>query len=143
MRVERLSSLAMRDQPAIKTENLGRVYKSRGRRRKQTEPKERIALRDVNLEVPRGEFFGLLGPNGAGKTTLIKILVTLLAPTTGRASVAGYDVATQSHLVRPLINMVSGGESSGYGMLTVRENLWMFGQFYGLDFKAKPYFIST
>jgi ABC-2 type transport system ATP-binding protein len=126
----------MLDQPAIKTQSLGRVYKSRGKRRRQTEPKERIALRDVNLEVPRGEFFGLLGPNGAGKTTLIKILVTLLAPTTGHAFVAGYDVATQSHSVRPLINMVSGGESSGYGMLTVRENLWMFGQFYGLDNKT-------
>jgi len=124
------------DQPAIKTENLGRIYKTRVKRRKQTEPSERIALRDVNLEVPRGEFFGLLGPNGAGKTTLIKILVTLLAPTTGHASVAGHDVATRSHLVRPLINMVSGGESSGYGMLTVRENLWMFGQFYGLDNKT-------
>jgi ABC-2 type transport system ATP-binding protein len=123
----------MLNQPAIKTENLGRIYKVRRSRRATTEPKERIALREVNLEVPRGELFGLLGPNGAGKTTLIKILVTLLAPTTGRASVAGYDVAAQSQLVRPLINMVSGGESSGYGLLTVRENLWMFGQFYGLD----------
>ena len=120
--------------PAIKTEQLGRIYKIRGS--KKNEPKERIALADVNLEVPRGEFFGLLGPNGAGKTTLIKILVTLLSPTTGRALVAGYDVAKQPESVRPRINMVSGGESSGYGLLTVRENLWMFGQFYGLDTKT-------
>jgi ABC-2 type transport system ATP-binding protein len=119
---------------AIQTENLGRVYKIRGT--KKSEPKERVALVDVNLEVPRGEFFGLLGPNGAGKTTLIKILVTLLAPTSGRALVAGYDVAQQPREVRPRINMVSGGESSGYGLLTVRENLWMFGQFYGLDNKT-------
>ncbi|MGH2523098.1 MAG: ATP-binding cassette domain-containing protein, partial [Anaerolineales bacterium] len=69
-------------------------------------------------------------------TTLIKIMVTLLAPTTGRALVAGYDVAQQPEAVRPRINMVSGGESSGYGLLTVRENLWMFGQFYGLDNKT-------
>jgi ABC-2 type transport system ATP-binding protein len=123
----------MLDQPAIKTENLGRIYKTRGSRRRKTEPEARVALHDVNLEVPRGEFFGLLGPNGAGKTTLIKILVTLLAPSTGRASVAGYDVTAQADLVRPLINMVSGGESSGYGLLTVRENLWMFGQFYGIE----------
>ena len=119
---------------AIKTQQLGRIYKIRGS--KKNEPKERIALSDINLEVPRGEFFGLLGPNGAGKTTLIKILVTLLSPTTGRAFVAGYDVAQQAESVRPRINMVSGGESSGYGLLTVRENLWMFGQFYGLDTKT-------
>src|SRR6185369_4491036 len=124
----------MIDSAAIRTENLGRVYKVR--RAKKGEAKERVALQDVNLEVPRGEFFGLLGPNGAGKTTLIKILVTLLAPSTGRASVAGHDVATQPQQVRPLINMVSGGESSGYGLLTVRENLWMFGQFYGIDNKT-------
>jgi ABC-2 type transport system ATP-binding protein len=110
------------------------VYKIRGG--KKGEQKELVALSDVNLETPRGEFFGLLGPNGAGKTTLIKILVTLLAPTTGRAFVAGYDVARQPEAVRPRINMVSGGESSGYGLLTVRENLWMFAQFYGLDTKT-------
>ncbi len=121
---------------AIKTESLGRVYKIRGTRRDKSEPKERVALSEVNLEVRQGEFFGLLGPNGAGKTTLIKILTTLLAPTTGRALVAGYDVARHPHEVRPRINMVSGGESSGYGLLTVRENLWMFGQFYGLDNKT-------
>jgi ABC-2 type transport system ATP-binding protein len=119
---------------AIQTEDLGRVYKIRGG--KKSEPKTLVALSEVNLQVPRGEFFGLLGPNGAGKTTLIKILVTLLAPTHGRALVAGYDVLAQPQLVRPRINMVSGGESSGYGLLTVRENLWMFAQFYGLDFKT-------
>jgi ABC-2 type transport system ATP-binding protein len=116
---------------AIKTEALGRIYKVRGA--KKGDLKQLEALKDVNLDVPDGELFGLLGPNGAGKTTLIKILVTLLAPTTGRALVAGHDVVKQPHAVRPLINMVSGGESSGYGLLTVRENLWMFGQFYGLD----------
>ncbi len=116
---------------AIKTESLTRIYKIRGG--KKSEPKERVALSKVNLEVPRGEFFGLLGPNGAGKTTLIKILVTLLSPTAGRAFVAGYDVAREPAKARPRLNMVSGGESSGYGLLTVRENLWMFGQFYGLD----------
>src|SRR5262249_55516621 len=80
-------------------------------------------------------FFGLLGPNGAGKTTLIKILVILLAPSSGKALVAGYDVAKEPNKVRPRINMVSGGESSGYGLLTVRENLLMFGQFYGIGNK--------
>jgi ABC-2 type transport system ATP-binding protein len=115
---------------AIQTEHLSRIYKIRGRKR--SEPKQLVALQDVNLEIRRGELFGLLGPNGAGKTTLIKILTTLLSPSEGWARVAGYDVVKEPHKVRPNINMVSGGESSGYGLLTVRENLWMFSQFYGI-----------
>jgi ABC-2 type transport system ATP-binding protein len=120
---------------AVETKDLGRVYKIRGNKKERQERKELVALEDVNLTVERGELFGLLGPNGAGKTTLIKILTTLLAPTSGWARVASQDVSQAPHLVRPLINMVSGGESSGYGLLTVRENLWMFSQFYGMDSK--------
>jgi len=116
---------------AIRTEKLGRTYKIRGG--KKSEPRSLLALNDINLEIRPGELFGLLGPNGAGKTTLIKILTTLLAPTTGHAWVAGYDVVAAPEKVRPRINMVSGGEASGYGLLTVRENLWMFSQFYGLS----------
>jgi ABC-2 type transport system ATP-binding protein len=119
--------------PAIQTQGLNRIYKIR--HRKKGEPRELVALRDINIEVPHGELFGLLGPNGAGKTTLIKILTTLLAPTSGKAFVAGFDVTTHAHEIRPRINMVSGGESSGYGLLTVRENLWMFSQFYGIPSK--------
>jgi ABC-2 type transport system ATP-binding protein len=115
---------------SIETEHLGRVYKIRGG--KKSEPKTLTALNEVNLQIERGELFGLLGPNGAGKTTLIKILTTLLAPTTGVARVAGFDVMQHPEHIRPRINMVSGGEASGYGLLTVRENLWMFAQFYGL-----------
>jgi ABC-2 type transport system ATP-binding protein len=116
---------------AIRTDHLGRIYKIRGG--KKAEPRQLEALHDINLEVRPGELFGLLGPNGAGKTTLIKILTTLLAPTSGRAWVAGLDVTKDPDKVRPRINMVSGGEASGYGLLTVRENLWMFAQFYGLS----------
>jgi ABC-2 type transport system ATP-binding protein len=94
------------------------------------------ALENVDLRVEEGELFGLLGPNGAGKTTLIKILSTLLLPTTGTARVLGHDVSTSADRIRPLINMVSGGEVSGYGLLTVRENLWMFSQFYGIPSKV-------
>jgi ABC-2 type transport system ATP-binding protein len=120
---------------AIETQELGRVYKIRGNKKERQIRKELVALQDVNLNVERGELFGLLGPNGAGKTTLIKILTTLLAPTSGLARVAGHDVIKNPDMVRPRINMVSGGESSGYGLLTVRENLWMFSQFYGLPSK--------
>jgi ABC-2 type transport system ATP-binding protein len=120
---------------AIETQGLGRVYKIRGNKKERQVRKELIALENVNLTVERGELFGLLGPNGAGKTTLIKILTTLLAPTSGSARVASHDVVKAAHLVRPRINMVSGGEASGYGLLTVRENLWMFSQFYGMPSK--------
>ncbi|MBN2386593.1 MAG: ABC transporter ATP-binding protein [Anaerolineales bacterium] len=120
---------------AIETQDLGRIYKIRGSKKEKKIRKELVALADVNLQIERGELFGLLGPNGAGKTTLIKILTTLLAPTSGQARVSGFDIVTDAARVRPLINMVSGGESSGYGLLTVRENLWMFSQFYGLPSK--------
>jgi ABC-2 type transport system ATP-binding protein len=118
---------------AIKATDLWRIYKIRGG--KKSEPKSLTALQQVNLEVHPGELFGLLGPNGAGKTTMIKILTTLLAPSQGQAMVAGFDVVRQASQVRQRINMVSGGESSGYGLLTVRENLWMFAQFYGIPTK--------
>ena len=118
--------------PAVRTEALTRTYKRPRRQRTPETGPDLLALDHVDVEVRSGELFGLLGPNGAGKTTLIKILTTLLAPTSGRAWVDGLDVATEAEAIRPRINMVSGGEQSGYGLLTVREQLWMFSQFYGL-----------
>ncbi len=90
------------------------------------------ALNEVSLDVKPGEIFGLLGPNGAGKTTLIKILTTLLLPTSGEAYVGGFNVVTEAAKIRGIINLVSGGETPGYGILNVRENLWFFSQLYGL-----------
>jgi ABC-2 type transport system ATP-binding protein len=115
-----------RDDLAVKVENLRRVFKGRG------QSGEIIALGGVDLEVKKGEIFGLLGPNGAGKTTLIKILSTILLPTSGKASVLGMDVTKRTTEVRKRINLVSGGETPGYGSITVRENLWFFSQLYGL-----------
>ncbi|MFN2483346.1 MAG: ATP-binding cassette domain-containing protein [Candidatus Limnocylindria bacterium] len=109
---------------AIEARALRRVYKAR--------PQPITALDGVDLEIQPGEFFGLLGPNGAGKTTLIKILTTLLLPSSGTARVAGFDVVRDTTKIRRVINMVAGGEQSGYGLLNVREQLWMFSQFYGL-----------
>jgi ABC-2 type transport system ATP-binding protein len=116
---------------AIKTNDLSRTFSDAG------EKKGGLfwALRDVNIEIPDGMIFGLLGPNGAGKTTLIKILSTLLLPSAGEALVAGYNVDNEYDKIRPVINMVSGGENCGYGILTVAENLWMFTQFYGIPTK--------
>lgn len=112
--------------PAVQTERLTRSF--RGRRREHAV----TALDGVDLRVERGECFGLLGPNGAGKTTLIKILTTLLLPSSGSARVAGFDLATEPLQVRRRINMVSGGDSSGYGILTVRETLHLFARLYGV-----------
>ncbi len=125
--------------PSIRTEGLTRTYRKPRKRRwwfksksETDEPREFVALEQVSLEVHPGELFGLLGPNGAGKTTLIKILTTLLAPSAGAAWVDGLDVVADAEKIRPLINMVSGGESSGYGILNVRENLWLFARIYGV-----------
>ncbi|HSL35047.1 MAG TPA: ABC transporter ATP-binding protein [Candidatus Limnocylindrales bacterium] len=112
---------------AIDVRGIRRVY--------NVKPNPVVALQGVDLEVAPGEFFGLLGPNGAGKTTLIKILTTLLLPSSGTASIFGFDVERQTKQIRRIMNMVAGGEQSGYGILTVREQLWMFSQFYGLPSK--------
>jgi ABC-2 type transport system ATP-binding protein len=118
-------SSAQPGQPlAIDARGLRRVYAAK--------PKSVVALDGVDLQVEPGEFFGLLGPNGAGKTTLIKILTTLLLPSEGSARIFGFDVERQTKQIRRIMNMVAGGEQSGYGILTVREQLWMFSQFYGL-----------
>jgi ABC-2 type transport system ATP-binding protein len=110
--------------PAISVRGVRRVYDAK--------PAAVTALAGVDLEVAPGEFFGLLGPNGAGKTTLIKILTTLLLPTSGDARIFGFNVVDETRRIRRIMNMVAGGEQSGYGILTVREQLWMFSQFYGL-----------
>jgi ABC-2 type transport system ATP-binding protein len=114
----------MPDDLAIHARGVTRIYKAK--------PDPVTALAGVDLDVRPGEYFGLLGPNGAGKTTLIKILTTLLLPTSGTARIAGFDVVHETAKIRRVINMVAGGEQSGYGLLTVREQLWMFSQFYGL-----------
>src|SRR5712691_10209871 len=113
---------------AVETKALRRVYRSRSQ--------EVVALDGIDLQVHRGERFGVLGPNGAGKTTLIKILVTLLLPSSGEAFVDGLDVVRDFKHLRSRISMVSGGEQAGYGILKVREQLWMFSQFYGMDSKV-------
>ena len=85
------------------------------------------ALDGVDLTVPAGAVLGLLGPNGSGKTTTVRILATLLAPTSGRASVAGYDVVEQAAEVRSIIGL-TGQYAAVDGTLTGLENLMMVGR---------------
>jgi ABC-2 type transport system ATP-binding protein len=90
------------------------------------------AVDAVTFHVERGEVFGFLGANGAGKTTAIRMLIGLLAPTSGSATVAGYDVATQAEQVRRRIGYMSQ-RFSLYEDLTVRENITLYGGIYGVS----------
>ncbi len=90
-----------------------------------------VAVDDVSFEVPRGEIFGLLGPNGAGKTTTMRMLLALLKPTSGAATVLGYDVARQRREIRRRIGYMSQ-RFSLYNDLSVAENLAFFGGIYGV-----------
>jgi sodium transport system ATP-binding protein len=89
------------------------------------------AVDDVSLACHPGEVFGILGPNGAGKTTLLRMLATILEPTSGRATVAGFDVRTQGQQVRENIGYLSGSTAL-YERLTAREMVHYFGALYGL-----------
>lgn len=89
------------------------------------------ALDQLDLRVARSTIFGLLGPNGAGKSTAIKIMTTLLAPSSGTAAVAGFDVRTQAVEVRRRIGYVPQMLSAD-GSLTARENLVLSASLYGL-----------
>jgi ABC-2 type transport system ATP-binding protein len=87
------------------------------------------AVDNFNLTIEEGELFGLLGPNGAGKTTVVRLLCTLIEPSSGTASVAGYDIREQAAQVRRCIGVVSDGVSL-YRDLTIEENLKLFSILY-------------
>jgi ABC-2 type transport system ATP-binding protein len=91
------------------------------------------AVRGVSFSVERGELFGLLGPNGAGKTTTIKMLITLLIPTSGQARVLGHDVVDQAQEVRKRIGYVFGGDRGLYERLSAHDNLRYFAELYGVS----------
>lgn len=95
-----------------------------------------VAVDGVSFAIRKGEVFGLLGPNGAGKTTTIRMLSTLLEPTSGRVSIGGYDALKQPDLVRQSLGAVLTGERSVYWKLTGRENLAYFAALYHLPPKV-------
>jgi len=122
--------------PAIEFEGVSRTFRSRpGMFRRRTV--EVQALTDASLSVEPGELFGLLGPNGAGKTTSIKILTTLLLPSSGRVRVLGHDPAGEPSKVRPLIGYVFGGDRGLYDRLSARDNLSYFADVYRVPIRDK------
>jgi ABC-2 type transport system ATP-binding protein len=117
--------------PAIEAQDLVRIYKSStGVFRRRVIEVE--AVRGVSFGVGEGELFGLLGPNGAGKTTTIKMLITLLIPTSGSARVLGYDVVRDAREVRKRIGYVFGGERGLYERLSGLDNLRYFAELYAV-----------
>ena len=115
----------------IEAEDLRRTYNTTtgiARRRKLAIE----AVRGVSFAVEDGELFGLLGPNGAGKTTTIKMLITLLLPTAGKARVLGYDVVDNVREVRKRIGYVFGGDRGLYERLPGVDNLKYFAELYGV-----------
>ncbi|WAS95385.1 ABC transporter ATP-binding protein [Nannocystis punicea] len=90
-----------------------------------------VAVRDVSLQVRRGEIFGVLGPNGAGKSTALRMLCGVLDPTGGRAIVVGHDVAREPEQVKASIGYMTQSFSL-YTDLTVAENIGFYASLYGL-----------
>lgn len=109
----------------ISIKNLTRIYNIKEGLLKQ-EKKVVNAVNDVSFEVKKGEIFGLLGPNGAGKTTIIKVMTTLLAPSSGEVKILGYDSFGEERYIRPRINFIFGGERSLYWRLSAKDNLQFF-----------------
>ncbi len=117
----------------IEVNDLVREFSTRGRPAK-------LAVEGISFEVKAGEIFGLLGPNGAGKTTTIKMLATLLTPTSGSARVLGYDVTDDRTVMqlRKRINVVSGGDRGLYYRLSAKQNLEFFADLYGIPKREQP-----
>jgi ABC-2 type transport system ATP-binding protein len=117
---------------AIEVQNLCRVFKANvGKIRRQT--KEVLAVNDISFTVQPGELFGLLGPNGAGKTTTVKVLTTLLLPTSGSVRILGYDVVKQADQLRSRIGFIFGGERGLYWRLSGIDNLRYFASLYLME----------
>jgi ABC-2 type transport system ATP-binding protein len=130
---------------AIEISNLRRVFKTTvGIFRRKT--KEVVAVDGMSFNVPQGSLFGMLGPNGAGKTTTVKMLTTLLIPTSGTARVLGYDVVDQADAIRGRIGFIFGGERGLYWRLSGINNLRYFASLYHVDPKVSderiPYLLD-
>ncbi|MCE5296697.1 MAG: ATP-binding cassette domain-containing protein [Euryarchaeota archaeon] len=120
----------------IDVKDLVRVYRSSTGFIKRVK-KETLAVDNISFSVKCGELFGMLGPNGAGKTTTIKMMTTLLTPTSGHITVLGHDVVTDPMEVRKHIGLVLGGEKGLYYRVTARQNLRYFADLYGVPMNIR------
>jgi ABC-2 type transport system ATP-binding protein len=119
---------------AIETHNLTKIFEPPRGWRRLAKRKGTTAVQDVSLTVQTGELFGLLGPNGAGKTTLVKMLCTLILPSSGTATIAGYPMSASGQ-IREHVGLAVSDERSFYWRLTARQNLRFFATLYGLHGK--------
>jgi ABC-2 type transport system ATP-binding protein len=130
---------------AIEVTHLHRLFKTYIGVIRRT-AREVVAVEDLSFAIAAGELFGLLGPNGAGKTTTVKMLTTLLIPTSGSATIQGLDVVRQAEQVRRCIGFIFGGERGLYWRLSGVDNLRYFASLYGVDpdvsRKRIPYLIE-
>jgi ABC-2 type transport system ATP-binding protein len=116
----------------IKTTDLSKTYQpTTGFFKKKK--KETLAVENVNLEIHKGELFGLVGPNGAGKTTIVKMLTTLLLPTSGGINILGYDVGKHPKQIQSQIGFIFGGSRGVYTRLSAIDNLRYFSELYGVN----------
>ena len=130
-----------RPEEAISVSELRRTYQtSKGIFRKKKETVE--AVKGISFDVDFGELFGLVGPNGAGKTTTIKMLTTLLTPTSGNARVLGFDIVKDVIEIRRRIGIIFGGERGLYYRVSGRENLRYFADLYGVPMAKRDKKIS-
>lgn len=130
---------------AIELEDVRKEYpkRQRGMWPFRRGPRETLTAVDgVTLSIPQGEFFGLLGPNGAGKTTTVRMICTLLEPTSGTVRVLGYDAVRRPADVRARLGAVLTGERSVYWKLSGRENLEYFAALYGVPPRETRYRIE-
>lgn len=116
----------------INVVNLKRSFEVFDKKKKSVE-----ALKGITFSIERGEIFGLLGPNGAGKSTTIKILSTMLLPTSGKVEISGFDVYRDEQQIREKINFIFGGERSLYFRLSAQDNLFYFADLYKIPRKKQ------
>ncbi len=115
---------------AIEAHDLTKVYEKSGGWRRAGETV--TAVSNLSLSIPPGELFGLLGPNGAGKTTLVKMLCTLILPSSGAAAIAGHDLS-DAGAIRAAVGLAASDDRSFYWRLSARRNLAFFAAMYGLN----------